>query len=66
MVLPFGVSGPFAKKREAKIAASKLRSRFPGCNLNVYGGWFAKPFRVGALIEARAEARDKLKIMLGA
>ncbi|MOA46693.1 hypothetical protein D3C78_1692390 [compost metagenome] len=63
-VLPFGVCGPFAKKREAKKAASKLRSRFPGRGLGVYGIWLAKPSQPDSLAEARAKARGQLKAML--
>ncbi|MCY1543846.1 hypothetical protein D9M68_796800 [compost metagenome] len=60
-VLPFGVCGPFAKRREAKKAASKLRARFPERDLGVYRGGFAKPC---SLVEARADARAKLKTLL--
>lgn len=63
-MLPFGVCGPFAKKREAKKAAAKLRTKFPERDLRVYGAWFAKPFRVGSLVEARRDARADLKTML--
>lgn len=63
-VLPFGVCGPFAKKREAKKAASKLRARFPERDLGVYGIWLAKPTRPNSLVEARVKARAQLKAML--
>jgi hypothetical protein len=58
---PFGVCGPFAKRREAKKAAAKLRGCFPGRNLGVHTGWFADHVPSGLLIEARADARAKLK-----
>ncbi|MGK8436430.1 hypothetical protein ACRS3X_03585 [Ectopseudomonas hydrolytica] len=62
-VLPFGICGPFAKKREAKKAVSKLRSTTPGRNLGVYRGGLAKPCRVDALVGARAKARAELKML---
>lgn len=63
-VFPFGVCGPFAKRREAKKAAAKLRACFPGHNLGVHAGWFADRVPSGLLIEARADARAKLKSTL--
>lgn len=61
---PFGVCGPFAKRREAKKAVSKLRTCFPGHNLSVHIGWFADRVPSGLLMEARAEARAKLNSLL--
>jgi hypothetical protein len=61
---PFGACGPFAKRREAKKAAAKLRGCFPGRNLGVHTGWFADRVPSGLLIEARADARAKLKSAL--
>ncbi|MGF0337515.1 hypothetical protein [Ectopseudomonas toyotomiensis] len=61
---PFGVCGPFAKRREAKKAAAKLRACFPSHNLGVHAGWFADRVPSGLLIEARADARAKLKSAL--
>lgn len=61
---PFGVCGPFAKRREAKKAAAKLRACFPSHNLGVHAGWFANRVPSGLLIEARAIARAKLKSTL--
>ena len=63
-VFPFGVCGPFAKRREAKKAAAKLRARFPGHDLGVHAGWFADRIQSDLLMEARAEARATLKSML--
>ena len=63
--LPFGICGPFAKKREAKKATSKLRARFPDRDLDVFGTWFAKPCRPGSMMEARTEARVQAKSHAG-
>lgn len=61
---PFGVCGPFAKRREAKKVAAKLRGCFPGRTLGVHAGWFADRVPSGLLIEARADARAELKSAL--
>ncbi|MGQ7816811.1 hypothetical protein ACUTAH_14295 [Metapseudomonas furukawaii] len=65
-VLPFGICGPFAKRREAKKAASKLRARFPGRQLIVCDAFFARPFKPESLVKERRKARANLKAMLGA
>lgn len=65
-MIPFGVCGPFSKKREAKKAAAKLRTKFPERDLRVYGAWFAKPFQIDSMVYAQREARARLKSMLGA
>lgn len=63
-VLPFGICGPFAKKREAKKAAAKLRTKIPGSELSVHRAWLPKSLRPNSLMESRAEARTKLKNLL--
>ncbi|MCY1312797.1 hypothetical protein D9M70_632510 [compost metagenome] len=63
-MLPFGICGPFAKRREAKKAASKLRAKFPGRQLIVCDAFFARPFQPESLVKERREARAKLKAML--
>ncbi|MDT4848537.1 hypothetical protein FQZ97_826310 [compost metagenome] len=65
-MLPFGICGPFAKKREAKKVAAKLRAKFPERDLGVYGAWLAKPFQINSMVYARRDARADLKAMLGA
>ncbi len=66
-VLPFGVCGPFAKRREAKTAAAKLRSAHPGALISVYGGtFFIASVTSEAMAMARVEARNKLSTMLQA
>ncbi|XEG73688.1 hypothetical protein QA447_05510 [Pseudomonas sp. abacavir_1] len=66
-VLPFGVCGPFAKRREAKKAASKLRGVRPESVLSVYGGTvFGVAQTCEAMTQARLRARDELSAMLQA
>lgn len=63
-VFPMGLCGPFAKRREAKKAAAKLRAKKPWCNLAVHEGTFFGSINVGSLIRARQQARADLKAML--
>lgn len=65
-VLPFGLCGPFSKRREAKRAASKLQNLLPQSLLGVYGATLhGTAFSPEAMTKARLRARDKLKTMLG-
>ncbi len=63
-VFPMGLCGPFAKRRQAKKAAAKLRTKKPWCDLAVHQGTFFGSANVGSLIRARQEARADLKAML--
>lgn len=65
-VFPMGICGPFAKKREAKKAASKLREVKPWCDLEVYQGTFFGSIQVDSLTQARTRAKAELKNMLKA
>lgn len=63
-VFPMGLCGPFAKLREAKKAAAKLRAKKPWCNLTVREGTLFGSVNAGSLIRARQQARADLKAML--
>lgn len=63
-VFPMGLCGPFAKRREAKKAAAKLRAKKPWCELAVHQGTFFGSANVEPLILARQQARADLKSML--
>ncbi|WP_370600486.1 hypothetical protein [Pseudomonas nitroreducens] len=63
-VFPMGLCGPFAKRREAKNAASKLRQVKPFSELTVHQGTFFGSVQVDSLARARLQARADLKAML--
>lgn len=63
-VFPMGLCGPFAKRREAKKAASKLRRKKPSSDLTVHQGTFFGSIQVDSLLRARLEARVALQAML--
>ncbi len=65
-VFPMGLCGPFAKRREAKKAAAKLRQVKPFSDLTVHQGTFFGTVQVDSLIRARLQARAELKAMLTA
>lgn len=63
-VFPMGLCGPFAKRREAKSAAAKLRAKNPRQELLVCHGMLFGSVQVESLIKARIQAREDLKAML--
>lgn len=65
-VLPMGLCGPFATRREAKAAASKLRAKDPLRELRVCNGMFFGTVHIQSLINERIKARADLKAMLEA